>query len=129
MTYTQLFILILIVHFLADFTLQTHEQAINKGTSNKWLWYHVGTYTFVWSIIYFILPLHKDVITIGKYGWVLYIIFIGIPHFCVDWITSRMGKPFWEKKDLHNGFVVIGADQIIHYLCLWFVLKEFITII
>ena len=118
---TQLFVLILIVHFLADFALQTHDQASLKSTSNKWLFYHVGSYTLVWSIVYFILPIQYDFLE-----WLSFVVLIGAPHFITDWITSRVGKPFWEKKDLHNGFVVVGFDQVIHYLCLWYVVGTYV---
>ena len=124
---TQLFVLILIVHFLADFALQTHDQASLKSTSNKWLLYHVGTYTMVWAIVYFILPLQGDFNS--PLGWLAFVTFIGSTHFITDWLTSRVGKPFWEKKDLHNGFVVVGFDQVIHYLCLWYVVGKFVGII
>lgn len=111
----QAFILILIIHFLADFALQTHEQATKKGESNKWLFYHVGTYTLIWSVVYMTLPIQSEYPLLH---WLTFSLFIGIPHFLVDWVTSRVGKPFWKSGDLHNGFVVVGADQVIHYLCL-----------
>lgn len=60
MTILQLIIFILLIHFLADFGLQTHEQATKKGEGkslfNKWLFYHVGVYTLIWSIAYLLLP-------------------------------------------------------------------------
>lgn len=116
MTDIQIFIMILLIHFLADFGLQTHEQATLKGESNTYLFYHVGVYTLVWSVAFFFLPINT--IFLNFWGWVLYCLLIGIPHYMTDWITSRIGKTFWAKKDLHNGFVVVGFDQIVHYLCL-----------
>ena len=110
------FILILVIHFLADFGLQTHEQATLKGTSNKFLFYHITVYTLVWGVVYLTLPVEQSFIE-----WFFFCLLIGIPHYIVDWCTSRIGKPFWENKDLHNGFVVVGADQIAHYLCLIYV--------
>lgn len=105
---------ILLIHFLADFALQTHEQAINKSSSNKWLFYHVGVYSFIWLIA-----------TLSMLG-INSIIFASITfiaHFCTDYITSRVGKTFWENKDLHNGFVIVGLDQILHYLQLYLTFK------
>lgn len=109
------FILILIIHFLADFPLQTHEQATKKGESNKWLFYHVGTYTLIWSVIYMTLPFQSEYPLLS---WLTFSLLIGVPHFIVDWVTSRVGKPFWRSQDFHNGFTVVGFDQVIHYLCL-----------
>lgn len=115
----QLFLFILLIHFLADFGLQTHDQATNKSKSNKWLAYHVSVYSIMWlfaSYVYF-----------GS--WILAVIFAVITfccHFITDWATSRIGKPFWEKQDLHNGFVVVGFDQVLHYIQLYYTF-EFIA--
>lgn len=115
---------------MADFALQTHEQATNKGEGkslwNKWLGYHVGTYTLIWSVVFWILPIHPYFQSI--YGWLLFSVLIGVPHYITDWITSRVGKPFWKNNDLHNGFCVIGFDQIIHYLCLLWVMINMLII-
>lgn len=112
----QLFLYILLIHFLADFGLQTHDQATLKGTNNKWLTYHVGVYSLIWliaSYIYF-----GDI-----WGAILFSYITFIFHWATDWCTSRIGKPFWEKKDFHNGFVVVGFDQILHYLQLYLTFK------
>lgn len=99
---------ILLIHWLADFALQTHEQAINKSKSGEFLFFHVSTYSIVWAIAsYFIF---KD--------FPKCCIFVGITftlHYLTDFITSRIGKSFWDKEDYHNGFVVVGFDQILHY--------------
>jgi len=106
---TELFIYMLFVHFLADFTLQTSEQAVQKSSSNKFLAYHVGTYSLMWLLASFIM----------LQSWYLALIFSLITfvcHFITDYATSRIGKPFWEKQDYHNGFVVVGFDQLLHYV-------------
>lgn len=105
-------VLLLLVHWLADFVLQTHQQATNKSTSTEWLTAHVLTYTFCMGILSYVL--FDNLISM--------MLFTGITfgtHWGTDYITSRLGKPFWENKDFHNGFVVVGADQVIHYLCLF----------
>lgn len=112
----KLFIYILLIHFLADFGLQTHDQATNKGKSDKWLFYHVGVYSIIWFIASFIW--------MGDWWIAIHFSFITFCcHFITDWWTSRIGKPFWEKGDYHNGFVVIGFDQILNYLQLYYTFK------
>ena len=127
----QIFLVILFVHYLSDFVLQTDEQAKNKGIGkNLWnrpLFFHVLTYTISWSLFFLVLPI--DPLFYNIYGWLLFVIFIGVPHYLIDWCTSRIGKPFWEKGDAHNGFCIVGFDQILHYICLLFVLYGMITII
>ncbi len=102
----------LLIHWIADFCLQTDEQAKGKASSLKMLTFHVATYTIVSSIMwYFIL-----------WDWRKCLIFAGITfvaHFVTDFITSKIGKPFWQKGDFHNGFVLVGFDQILHYVQLY----------
>ena len=117
----QLFLWILVIHFLADFGLQTHEQATMKGKFNLWLFYHVGVYSVIWLICSFIF--------FGEiWDAVLFSLITFIFHYCTDWITSRIGKPFWEKQDLHNGFVVVGFDQVLHYIQLYYTFKYIINL-
>jgi hypothetical protein len=112
----KLFLFILLIHFLADFGLQTHEQATNKGKSNKWLAYHVGVYTIIWFIASFIW--FDDFFKAFVFSVITFAF-----HFGTDYTTARIGKPFWENKDLHNGFVVVGFDQILHYIQLYYTFK------
>lgn len=110
-----LFILILVIHFLADFGLQTHEQAINKSTSILWLLRHTYVYTLIWFMVCLsLMPLLSALIFAG-------ITFAA--HTVTDYITSRIAKKFFDKQDLHNGFVVIGMDQVLHYLQLHYTFK------
>jgi hypothetical protein len=110
------FITILLIHFLGDFGLQTHEQSQNKSTCNKWLLYHVGVYSLVWLLGGYIMFENWESAT--KFAIITFCL-----HFITDWITSRIGKPFWANNDYHNGFVVIGADQLLHYIQLYYTYK------
>ena len=100
-------IFLLLIHFLADFGLQTHDQAINKSTSNLWLFYHVGVYSIVWLIAMYSFT---DIFIES----LVFTIITFICHFGTDYITSRISKKFFAKDDYHNGFVVVGFDQLLH---------------
>jgi hypothetical protein len=103
------FIFILLIHFLADFGLQTHQQATLKNSDNKYLAYHVGVYSLIW-----LLALISYGISFKEAAE--FAVFTFIFHFITDFVTSRIGNPFWEKNDYHNGFVVVGFDQVLHYI-------------
>jgi hypothetical protein len=108
----QIILLILLVHWLADFCLQTDGQALRKSTEVGPLAEHVTTYSMVWLLVAFTIFGDWEKSTIfAMITW--------IAHYCTDWVTSRIGKMYWDKKDLHNGFVVMGFDQILHYLQLF----------
>lgn len=113
-------IFILLIHFLADFGLQTHEQSQKKSSSNKFLFYHVAVYSGIWF-----LALCGHPYTDGSANILIFTIITFVLHFCTDYVTSRIGKPFWANQDFHNGFVVIGFDQLLHYVQLltcWYLL-------
>lgn len=95
-------ILILVwLHFVADFILQTDKMAINKSSSWKWLSIHIGVYSlpFLW------------------FGW-KYALVNAAAHFVTDAISSRMTTKLWKAGKRHWFFVVIGADQALHMTAL-----------
>lgn len=113
---SQIFILMILIHFLADFGLQTHEQAQKKSISYYWLFLHVSVYSLIWFLAAYLINdnwLDCLVFTIITFGC----------HFITDYITSRISKPFFEKQNFHDGFVVIGFDQVLHMIQLWFCIK------
>ena len=102
-------IFLIAIHFLADFGLQTNEQATKKSTSNTYLFYHVGVYSMAWFISMWGFT--------GKCEMaLLFAIITFCCHYITDYITSRISKKFFAVNDYHNGFVTIGFDQVLHYL-------------
>lgn len=94
---------IIIVHWFADFFLQTDQMAKGKSKSFKWLTIHVLVYSAPLLI----------------FGWKFAAI-NGLAHWCTDAVTSKMTSKLWAKGDVHNFFVVIGADQAIHMMTLFY---------
>lgn len=97
----QIVLTLILLHFIADFLLQTDKMAVNKSKSIKWLSIHAGVYSIPFIII---SP--------------LYALINGMIHWCVDFVTSRITSKLWEAKQVHWFFVVIGLDQTIHFFTL-----------
>lgn len=113
---SQAFVLMILMHFLADFGLQTHEQATGKSVSVTQLFYHVGIYSLMWLLGSFIL--------FGDWGTaVVFATITFVAHYATDFVTSRLGKPYWDRKDMHNGFVIVGFDQVLHLLQLYYTIE------
>jgi hypothetical protein len=92
---------LLVVHYIADFLLQTDWQAQNKSKNWQALIHHVCTYApcFLWWGVPFVA------VTL-------------VTHFITDAITSRITSRLWAKKQVHWFFAVIGFDQLIHFTTL-----------
>ena len=117
MTY-QTIMTVIAMHWVADFVLQTDWQAKNKSKDNFALLFHVLTYTiciFVCGIFFLANELTLQNIKIWK-AWALA---NGIVHFGVDYVTSRINTYLWNKGRVHDFFVMVGFDQLIHYACLF----------
>lgn len=108
----KLFLIILVVHFLADFVLQTNWQAQNKAINIQALAYHVLTYSLVWFAMSYAI--------LGDLGKALFFFVVTyFAHLITDYFTSKLAKKFFDKQDYHNGFKVVGFDQILHYIQLY----------
>lgn len=97
---------ILSLHWFADFVCQTDEQAKNKSTSLDYLLDHTIIYSFIiWVGMIFLL---------GEKA----LEFAGITllaHTLTDYFTSKLNSKLWKKNQVHNFFVSIGFDQLLHY--------------
>lgn len=106
------FLSLLVAHWLADFVFQTHWQSINKSKNNVALFRHVMIYTFIIGAFCAIIIFPFDIrVTV-------FVAINGVLHFITDYFTSRLNAYLWAKKDVHNFFVSVGFDQLIHQLTL-----------
>ena len=101
---------VLTTHWFADFVLQTDWQAKNKSSNNIALLSHVATYTAAWLVFSLMVPIELLV------PWILT---NSVLHFITDYTTSRINTQLWVKGQVHNFFVSIGFDQLVHYFCLF----------
>lgn len=99
-------LIVIWLHFLADFIMQSNKMALNKSSSFKYL----GLHGLVYSIPFLYFGFTFAIIT-------------GILHFIIDGITSRITSYFWKKENRHWFFVTIGFDQAVHMSCLILLLK------
>lgn len=120
MTLIEIFI-ILIVHWIADFWLQTDKQA--KGKSKNWrdLLSHTGNYSLVWFLIVLLFGIFNKNQTTEYYVYstILFVLITFICHTITDYFTSRLNSKLWQKGEVHYFFVAIGGDQILHYIQLF----------
>lgn len=97
------YLLIIVSHWIFDFCFQSNEQTQNKSKSLDALTSHVAIYTIFLTLIFGL-----------TYGVVN-----GVLHFITDYNTSKWTKKLSGKGDWHNFFVVIGFDQVLHYIALF----------
>lgn len=141
-----MFLWVLALHFVADFPAQSHWMASNKATNLKALHTHVLLYAIIVTcgvaLLYIAYPAQNPVFknasaldwlgcSAAMFAWTY------MTHFATDAVTSRIsGKLFAgalrardaEEKDsfgahMHDFFVVIGFDQFIHAVTLYWTLK------
>ena len=105
-------ILIFLFHWVSDFVCQTHEMSLKKSKSILWLSYHVVVYTAVttllWSIFFGGMIENFSVIVPSIFGITF------VTHWITDYFTSKWTSRRWQEKKVHEFFVVIGLDQLIH---------------
>ena len=86
--------------------------AKGKSKNNFDLLSHTTVYSFLWyypmgiMLKSFFLPFIFVVITL-------------IIHTLTDYFTSRLNSRLWAKGDVHNFFVSVGFDQVLHYVQLF----------
>jgi hypothetical protein len=126
-------IIVLLVHFFADFIFQSRTMAKNKSKSIYWLTMHVLTYTAAtvlgWELFLGLFKIPIDVIF-----KVLELTFV--THLLTDFVTSKAsGYCYIKMIDKENKsdfwefafWTVIGLDQFIHGLTLILTYKFFIA--
>lgn len=105
----------LFVHWIADFVSQTSWMAENKWKDNDALFTHTLVYTLVWGIALLFINLSPLVL--------VFCVITFLAHTITDGITSQFTHKCSVRKDYHNMFVIIGFDQILHYVQIYLTYK------
>lgn len=108
---------IIFIHWLADFVFQTDWQAQNKSKNNKALLSHTWTYSLVWFTFGAFYAMSDP--NYVPWSLSLFVLITFVAHTITDYFTSRLNSKLWAKGDVHNFFVSVGFDQVLHYVQLF----------
>lgn len=110
---------ILIIHYIADFVMQTDWQAKNKSSNNEALLSHTLNYTAWMTVLGMFMFLDYRMFMFGIITFVC--------HTITDYWTSRLNSKLWKEGRVHWFFVSVGGDQMLHYIQLfttyWLLIK------
>lgn len=118
---------IIIIHWFADFVLQTDEQARGKSKSWDALLNHTFVYSCVWYVIYILFMTFTEGKAFPIWSGMKFFLITFACHTFTDYFTSRLNSRLWEKGKVHNFFVSVGFDQVLHYVQLfltYYILKN-----
>lgn len=106
-------IIIVFIHWIADFVCQTREMANNKSKSALWLSIHVFTYSFV-LLVGCLLTRTTIFDSLSEIYIISFVVINGLIHFLVDFVTSKITSYFYKKEDVYKFFCTVGFDQFLH---------------
>ena len=118
----QILPIIFIAHWFADFVFQTSWMAENKSSNLQALHCHVSAYSLI-LLLFLMNPFYTfwNEISFEKVIW--FVLINGILHGIVDFFTSKISSFFWKTNQIHNFFVTVGFDQLLHQICLIYTTK------
>ena len=128
-------LLVLFIHYVADFLFQKSSWAENKSHSVDHLLKHVSAYSVFWFPTTFILFLGMTSWEISLVSSIIFTIVTFICHLLTDYFTSKVTSKMFKNKiygtKLPNLglFSIIGLDQLAHYFQLFILLEILISYI
>lgn len=106
-------------HYITDFIIQSEEQAKEKSYDSLILLEYCIEYALVMSVMTGIYSLFINGWNDVSYWIVTSFICYLVTHFYIDFSTSRISSKYFKEKEAHMGFVILGLDQLIHYLVIF----------
>lgn len=116
-----------IVHYVADFVIQSQKSAENKSHSFRALWEHIFSY-YMFSIIAIVVPslLISPTNTLNI-GWIYYVVCISSIHMLTDFFTSKFNTKMYKSKKTKLFWIGIGGDQLLHQIQIIYFYSLFIA--
>ena len=118
-------ILLSLIHWESDFSMQTSEMATGKSTSNYWLTLHVLVYTGV-TFLFWRFFIFDPSVVYSLWDYTKFILFIFSTHWVTDYITSRITGKLYKENKYHEFFAMIGIDQVLHLIQILTAYKLFV---
>lgn len=103
----EIVLIILFIHWVADFLCQNDWMALNKSKQWDALFTHTSVYTCAW--IPFCLYYGN-----AHFSWI-FLLSTLVLHTTTDFFTSRINSRLWKAGKNHWFFVSIGFDQFLHF--------------
>ncbi len=104
-------IILLSLHFIADFVCQPRWMGKEKSKNNIVLVMHVVFYSLI-----FLAAAQGIAMTHWELLPMIYK-FVGITfvcHFITDYFSSRLGSKLWSQGKEYESLLILGADQLLH---------------
>ena len=122
-------LLIIIIHWVADFIMQDEKWALGKSKNWRDLVMHTLLYSTIWwfPALTFLLYFSPDIKSIDElmFKSLLFVFITFVAHTITDYFTSRIVSKKFENKHYGSSipnfgaFTIIGIDQVLHYVQLF----------
>jgi hypothetical protein len=112
--------LLVVKHFVLDFLYQPPYQWMNKGTYG-----HLGgvlhSFQHVAGTLLCLLIANPPYVRGNTVGFILVLEYVA--HYHIDWAKMNLNKKMGWTATTHNEFwILLGVDQLLHYLTYCFIL-------
>lgn len=107
-----LFLIVLAIHWVADFACQSRWMGDNKSSKSEALAIHVITYSIVLGC--------GTMVLFGPRVWSAFVPFSGLLHLGTDAVTSKVTAWLGRAHRWYSFWTVIGFDQLLHQVALGF---------
>lgn len=115
----EIIFVVLLLHWIADFIFQDEKWSINKSYWIEPLLKHTITYSLIMGLgMMLFFPTFLS--------FIYFTIITFISHTFVDYFTSIVVKDKFNKKEFGSSipnfgaFTIIGYDQLLHYVMLFY---------